>query len=487
MRPRNPGDEDWRRLEREWVATGDAGTEAAYLAAWQRAGAPGRDPRWDPLPGDIVDVYTERRYSGRTGWSEVRRYEVAAVYVERCRAVSTVGAPAMCTLHTGHENERGGRFWHRWPAELGNAGFRPTVRRRLLGVVQPDGSATPSIDYATKAPFFPEDTIHLASWRAACRTTFEGRGPTLRGHDGAIVCRRMPGEPVTTSRRGRRSNPGDEELRRLKRLARLGDPAAIAGYAAAAARHDTRLPGPVAMDPGAWASHARTEGRRLREDGVVGWNPGDEGRRERERTARGYGGSDAEAARITDAMRSGAIHPQRVLWAAQLGDPVARTLVDRREWDDWGSSTEYPLIQGVAPLRIDPAVLRRPDQLTGITWRMENAWLGCEHPSQFLFAWSRNAIVRAIRGSGYVGRPHDDYVANSPAWHVGVALDELDEGRYAPACSSARLSLARSAEWAASTALRTEQEVEDAGTQAWAAELDAQFNDLIGLLLGSQP
>lgn len=47
-------DATFSQLEREVAQGLRQFGDSAYLRAWERAGCPGRDPRVDPLPGDVV-------------------------------------------------------------------------------------------------------------------------------------------------------------------------------------------------------------------------------------------------------------------------------------------------------------------------------------------------------------------------------------------------------------------------------------------------
>lgn len=159
MSRRNPGDDELRRLERDWRASGDpqaaralltalervgAAPQPLYTEVWLAAGGPGRDPRRDPEPGDVVQGWVERRYSGR----EFRRYEVIA---------------------SGSVTAQGGYRRHH-------------VTRRLLQVAVYINEDTPNTWPTTWSPetcrttrsasgaVIPvQDTVLLSSWRAWAR------------------------------------------------------------------------------------------------------------------------------------------------------------------------------------------------------------------------------------------------------------------------------------------------------------------------------
>ena len=64
-------------------------------------------------------------------------------------------------------------------------------------------------------------------------------------------------------------------------------------------------------------------------------NPGDEGRRDRERRARAEGGVEAEAARLAAELRAGRLTSVAVELAAALGDPAAVAVADPRHVRGW--------------------------------------------------------------------------------------------------------------------------------------------------------
>lgn len=149
-------DEELRRLEREWLSSqDDEELEQRYLAAWERAGFPGRDPRRHPLPGDIVEANVMSRYSGRDNWNETRRY-----------LVLFVGPPPRVGL----------------PAPPGHDAGKVRVHMKLLGTVPP----RLWLERAEPWAYVPvengaEDDVRIASWRAFAR-------------DGRVI-RRMPMPP----------------------------------------------------------------------------------------------------------------------------------------------------------------------------------------------------------------------------------------------------------------------------------------------------
>lgn len=79
-----------RAAERALAVEDSPGTWLAYVAAWQRAGCPGRDPRRDPLPGDAVRGGDEVRVVRRAGHEHLYgRYEAVPGGRARRRVVHT--------------------------------------------------------------------------------------------------------------------------------------------------------------------------------------------------------------------------------------------------------------------------------------------------------------------------------------------------------------------------------------------------------------
>lgn len=142
-------DEELRRLEREWLSSqDDEELERRYLAAWERSGSSGRDPRRHPLPGDIVEAVVTSRWSRSNNWNEVRRYRVVEVI----------------------------------PPGPGERAARSRVRRQLVGVIPP----RLWLDRSEPWAYIPiqngdQDDVLIASWRAFAR-------------DGRVI-RRMPMPP----------------------------------------------------------------------------------------------------------------------------------------------------------------------------------------------------------------------------------------------------------------------------------------------------
>lgn len=84
------GDEALRAAERALDREDTPETWATWVAAWERAGRPGRDPRREPRPGDVLRVEGEVRAVRRAGHELLRgRYEQLPGQRARRRLVHT--------------------------------------------------------------------------------------------------------------------------------------------------------------------------------------------------------------------------------------------------------------------------------------------------------------------------------------------------------------------------------------------------------------
>lgn len=176
---RNAGDEELRQLERAWrQSPDDEQLERQYLAAWQRVGFPGRDPRRDPVPGDIVQAFVGTSWRSRFD-GEVRRFDVQGVVQEPSNDCSCFGR------HYGQHDVDDCR------------GLRPRTRvyRRLLGTVGWSGQLFPPEEGQAI-----ESDLLLRSWRAWAA--------------GGEVVRRMLDDPRGSSPRRRNSDEGLRDLER---------------------------------------------------------------------------------------------------------------------------------------------------------------------------------------------------------------------------------------------------------------------------------
>lgn len=170
-------------------------------------------------------------------------------------------------------------------------------------------------------------------------------------------------------RGGERQNPGDDELRRRERAAARGDATAFPPLWAARMRAGLCQTCGVTPTTPELYTHGGREGPthtavcgRCRVAGeevgsaittdewqLRGWraleehtNPGDEGRRARERLARieaELGGAGADVARLRDAQRSGKLSPVAIEWAAVLGDPAAAAVAHHQHLAGWMPAT----------------------------------------------------------------------------------------------------------------------------------------------------
>lgn len=119
-----------RELARAFAAApADRELARAYTTEWIRAGAAGRDPRRDPVPGDAVLVtlpsdYTEVRVAGGTWWSQAWADALADAVLQRHGPLPWDADPRLVATNADRARAtwRTIGWWRDWVSEAIDAG-----------------------------------------------------------------------------------------------------------------------------------------------------------------------------------------------------------------------------------------------------------------------------------------------------------------------------------------------------------------------------